>query len=159
MANNRAKRKTGSYELRRRARRRVTQALYQWQMTGDCASDIIDQFLEEQSWDMVDQEYFELLLNESIRENESISQGLIPFLDRPIEQLDYLERSVLQLAAAELMFHPDIPFRVVLDEAIDLAKRFGAAKSYRYVNAVLDKAARQWRALEAVAEVENTGDD
>ena len=150
-------RKTGSYELRRRARRRVLQALYQWQMTGDSASEIISQFVEEQSWEMVEQEYFKLLLKESIRENESITQGLMPFLDRPIEHLDCLERSVLQLASAELLYHPDIPYKVILNEAIDLAKRFGAEHSYSYVNAVLDKAARQWRAMETGVESATDG--
>ena len=144
-------RKTGSYEVRRRARRRVVQALYQWLMTGDSATDIIDQFREEQSWEHVDEAYFELLLREAISENDSITQGLAPCLDRPIEQLDYLERSVLQLASAELQCHPEIPFKVVLDEAIDIARRFGADQSHTYVNAVLDKAAKHWRASETGA--------
>ena len=142
-------RNAGSFGPRRRARRRVLQALYQWQMTGDTADEIISQFLEEQSWERVDGDYFKELLTESIAENEVISNGLKAFLDRPIEHVDCLERSVLQLAAAELLFHADIPFRVILDEAIDLARRFGAEQSHAYVNAVLDKAARQWRSEEA----------
>jgi N utilization substance protein B len=141
--------KAGSFEARRRARRRVVQALYQWQMTGDSAAEIIKQFQEEQSWDQVDSDYFELLLSESIKEDEAISEGLTPFLDRPIDQVDILQRAVLQLASAELMYHPEIPYRVVIDEAINLAKRFGSAKGHTYINAVLDKAASQWRALEA----------
>lgn len=139
---------TGSYEQRRRARRRVAQALYQWQMTAHSAAEIAEQFGQEQSWDNVDREYFELLLVESIRENEAITECLTACLDRPIAQVDCLERAVLQLATAELMYHPEIPFKVVLDEAIDLAKRFGADQSHSYVNAVLDKAAKQTRSLE-----------
>jgi N utilization substance protein B len=149
----------GSYEYRRRARRRVLQALYQWQMTGDSAAKIISQFLDEQSWERVDREYFELLLNQSINETTAITTGLQPFLDRPLEQVDCLERSILQLAAAELRYHPDLPFRVVLDEAIDLAKRFGAEQSHSYVNAVLDKAAREWRASEIPVKSAAAGDD
>jgi len=126
-------------------------------MTGDCAPDITTQFREEQSWERVDFEYFELLLSEAIREDESIKEGLAPCLDRPIEQLDCLERSVLQLASAELLCHPEIPFKVVLDEAIDLARRFGAEQSHTYVNAVLDKAARHWRSTETGAEPTTDG--
>ena len=152
-------RDAGSYQFRSRARRRVLQALYQWQIAGHSADEIIKQFLEEQSWERVDQAYFKLLLNESIREAETITRGLQAFLDRPAEQVDYLERSILQLAATELLYHTDIPYRVVLNEAIDLAKRFGAENSHCYVNAVLDKAAKQWRCEEIKAETEPAGDD
>jgi len=155
----RAERTTGSYEPRRRARRRVAQALYQWQITGDSAAELTSQFFEQQSWDRADREYFEQLLDEAIRENEKISTGLGPFLDRPLEQVDCMERSVLQLAAAELLLHPDIPYRVILDEAIDIAKRFGAEQSHSYVNAVLDKAAREWRTTEIAAEIAAGEDD
>ena len=134
-------------------------AWLQWQMTGDSAAEISSQFFEEQSWDQVDRGYFEQLLNDSIRENEKITTGLGPFLDRPIEQVDCLERSVLQLAAAELLLHPDIPYRVILNEAIDIAKRFGAEQSHSYVNAVLDKAAQEWRATEIAAETIAEEDD
>jgi len=144
--------KAHPFENRRRARRRVLQALYQWQITGYPAKTIIAQFIEEQDWTSADQDYFKQLLTEVIDNTEQFDDSLQAFLDRPLEQVDLTELAILRLAAAELIMHPEIPYRVVLDEAVDLAKRFGAEQGHGFVNGVLDPATRKWRA----SEVEST---
>ena len=133
------------FEPRRRARRRALQALYQWQLTGQEEAEIMRQFLEEQDFSNVDKSWFHLLLAGVIEHHLSLDEGLQAFLDRPIGQLDIMERLILRMSAFELQRHPEIPHSVVLDEAIDLAKRFGAEQGHSFVNGVLDKAARQWR--------------
>ena len=137
------------FESRRRARRRALQALYQWQITGQPASEILEQFRAIQDMRGVDQDYFEKLLCGVTSQQESLDGELLAFLDRPIDQLDLMERAVLRMGAYELLHCPDLPFRVVLDECVDLAHRFGSEQGHSYVNAVLDRAAREWRADEA----------
>ncbi len=136
------------FEPRRRARRRALQALYQWQLTGQDEKEIIRQFLEEQDFSNVDQDWFQELLGGVIEKHEALDEDLQPFLDRPIGQLDLMELLILRMSAFELQIHPEIPFPIVLDEAIDLARRFGAEQGHSFVNAVLDRAARQWRKAE-----------
>ncbi len=143
----------GHYEPRRRARRRALQAIYQWQMTGQEPRDILGQFLEIQDMKGVDVEHFEKLLLGVGGHSESLDQALEPFLDRPAEQLDEMERATLRIGAFELLHCPELPFRVVLDECVDLAQRFGSEQGHAYVNAVLDKAARAWREIETAGDV------
>jgi N utilization substance protein B len=138
----------GHYEPRRRARRRALQAIYQWQMTGQEPVEILRQFMEIQDMKGVDVEHFERLLRGVGALGETLDQALQPFLDRPIEQLEVMERAVLRIGAFELIHCPELPFRVVLDECVDLAHRFGSEQGHAYVNAVLDKAVREWRASE-----------
>ena len=133
---------------RKRARRRALQAIYQWQITHQDANEILRQFREMQDLSQVDEEYFERLLRCVINQNERLSDALEPFLDRPLEQLDVMERVVLMIGAWELLDCPELPYRVVLDESVDLARRFGSEQGHSYVNAVLDQAARKWRAVE-----------
>jgi N utilization substance protein B len=137
------------YEPRRRARRRALQAIYQWQMTGQDAADILRQFLDVQDMSNVDESHFETLLRGVAEKSETLDEALQDFLDRPVGQLDQMERAVLRIGAYELLFCPDLPFRVVIDECIDLANRFGSEQGHAYVNAVLDKAARTWREQES----------
>lgn len=137
--------KKGHYEPRRRARRRALQAIYQWQMTGQDASEILRQFLEIQDMSGVDVEYFEKLLRGVIGDSATLDSELQPFLDRSVEQLDEMERVALRIGAFELLKCPELPFKVVLDECVDLAHRFGSEQGHTYVNAVLDKAVKQWR--------------
>jgi N utilization substance protein B len=137
------------FEPRSRARRRVLQALYQWQITGQGAGEILSQFRAVQDMSGVDDAYFEALLRGIVAGQEGLDDALQPFLDRPIGQVDLMERVVLRIGAYELLNCPELPFRVVLDECIDLAHRFGSEQGHSYVNAVLDKAARQWRRAEA----------
>ncbi|NJR44306.1 transcription antitermination factor NusB [bacterium] len=124
------------------------QALYQWQMTGQSCRSIAQQFFEEQDMSITDVDYFNDLLTGVERELTEIDAGLEPFLDRPLAQVDPIERAILRLAGFELRSRLDVPYRVVLNEAIDLAKDFGAEGGHSYVNGVLDKAAVSWRALE-----------
>ncbi len=133
---------------RSRARRRAVQALYAWQMSGSSMAGIIDQFRHEQDMEVADLAYFEDLLNGVEREHQGIDEALGPWLDRPIDEVDPLERAVLRMAGYELKFRDDVPYRVVLNEAVEAAKRFGADFGHTYVNGVLDHAAAAWRSTE-----------
>jgi N utilization substance protein B len=137
------------FESRSRARRRALQALYQWQITGQEAGEILGQFKAVQDMSGVDEEYFETLLRGVVAGQQGLDAELEPFLDRPIGQVDLMERVVLRIGAYELLNCPELPYRVVLDECVDLAHRFGSEQGHSFVNAVLDKAARQWRSAEA----------
>lgn len=136
------------FEPRRRARRRVLQALYQWQVNNQPVAEIIRQFLEEQDFSTVDAEYFESLLTEIARSTERLDQAVAPYLDRGADKLDQMERAILRIGACELLDHPEIPYRVVLDESIDLAHRFGGEQGHTLVNSVLDKLAAECRKVE-----------
>ncbi len=140
--------KTDRFGPRKRARRRALQAIYQWQITHQGANEILRQFREIQDLSQVDEAYFEQLLRCVINEKERLIDSLQPFLDRPMDQVDVMERVVLMIGAWELLDCPEMPYRVVLDESVDLARRFGSEQGHSYVNAVLDKAAREWRADE-----------
>ena len=124
------------------------QAIYQWQITAQDPAEILGQFRIAQDLSQVDEEHFESLLLGVTADREILDEALQPFLDRPLEQVDVMERVVLGIGAWELLNCPELPFRVVLDEAVDLARRFGSEQGHSYVNAVLDKAARVWRAEE-----------
>jgi N utilization substance protein B len=136
---------------RNRARRLALQALYQWLLTGDTPGDLIAQFREDEDLKKADGAYFEELVIGCIREAEPIAATLAPWLDRPIAQLDPVERAALSIGAYELAHRLDVPFRVVITEGVDLAKTFGGEDSHKYVNAVLDRVARQLRAAECAA--------
>ena len=138
----------GRFESRRRARRRALQALYQWQLTGQEADQILSQFRAAQDMTGVDEEYFETLLCGVVSDHENLDSELKPFLDRPLEHVDLMERVVLRIGAFELLNCPQLPVPVVLDECVDLAQRFGSEQGHSFVNAVLDRAARHWRASE-----------
>ena len=138
-------REQGQFEPRRRARRRALQALYQWQMTGQVANEILTQFQAAQDMTGVDEEYFKRLLLSVSSGKKQLDMELQRFLDRPFEQLDMMEKAVLRIGAYEMLHCPELPFRVVIDECVDLAHRFGSEQGHAYVNAVLDKGAREWR--------------
>ena len=137
------------FEPRSRARRRALQAVYQWQMTGQDPRQILEQFHAAQDMSGVDEAHFETLLLGISSGCAGLDQELQPFLDRPMEQVDLMEQVVLRIGAFELLNCPESPFRVVVDECVDLAHRFGSEQGHAYVNAVLDKAAKEWRPLEA----------
>lgn len=136
---------------RSRARRRALQALYAWQMGGSHMNAVIDQFRHEQDMEVADQEYFEDLLHGVERHVEVLDEALKPYVDREVGQIDPIERAVLRLAAYELKYRLDVPYRVVINEAIEVTKRFGADHGHSYVNGVLDKLAAQLRAPEKKA--------
>lgn len=136
---------------RSRARRRALQAVYAWQMSGTSAREVIAQFAHEQEREVADLEYFEDLVRGVDKHCEELDHALAPFLDRDIEQVDPIERAVLRIAAYELRERRDVPYRVVINEAIETVKRFGAEHGHTYVNGVLDRAAVAWRAAEVQA--------
>ena len=137
--------------LRGRARRRALQAIYAWQISGGTTQQVIAQFAHEQAHEVADLEYFEDLVRGVLGERAGLDQALAPFLDRGVEEVDAIERGVLRLAGYELLHRPDVPYRVVLNEAIEIAKRFGSEHGHTYVNGVLDHASAQWRAVEVQA--------
>ena len=136
---------TSSWEPRRRARRRALQALYQREISGDPVDDIIVQFLETQNFEGVDEAYFKRLVHGVDEQGEALTEELQPLLDRPFRQLDTMERILLLLGAWHFRFDPEVPFPVVVDEAVDLSQRFVSAQTHSYVNAVLDRAAHAWK--------------
>ena len=138
-------------QARSRARRRALQAIYAWQLSGQTIAQVIDQFRAEQDMEVADLEYFEDLVRGIDRNLEQLDTELRKFLDREIAQVDPIERGVLRIATYELLHRPDVPYRVVINEAIEITKRFGADHGHTYINGVLDKAAGAWRAAEASA--------
>jgi N utilization substance protein B len=135
-------------QARSRARRRALQALYAWQLSGSSIGSVIDQFRHEQDMEVADQEYFEDLVRGVESHVAELDAGLAPFLGREVAQVDPIERAALRLGAYELKYRIDVPYRVVINEAIETTKRFGADHGHTYVNGVLDKLAGQWRATE-----------
>lgn len=133
---------------RSRARRRALQALYAWQMSGSSMKSVIDQFRHEQDMEVADLEYFEDLLRGVEQHVAELDEALKPYIDRDVEQIDPIERAALRLAAYELKHRPDVPYRVIINEAIEVTKRFGADHGHSYVNGVLDKLAAQVRGAE-----------
>ena len=133
---------------RPRPRRRALQAIYAWQVGGSRMDAVIEQFRHEQDMEVADLEYFEDLLRGVERHVEVIDDALKPYVDREVGQIDPIERAALRLAAYELKYRPDVPYRVVINEAIEVTKRFGADHGHSYVNGVLDKLASTLRSTE-----------
>ncbi len=138
-------------QKRSQSRRHAVQALYQWQMAGQDLGDITNQFLEEQDLQSFEVPYFQDLLYGVPKHLSELDQTLKPALDRAIESVDPVERAVLRLGAYELTYHLEVPYRVVINEAVDLAKVFGAEQGHKFVNGVLDKVAKNVRAAEVKA--------
>ncbi len=131
---------------RRRSRELATQGLYQWLLSASPASEIDAQIRSSvQGFDKADQAHFDALLRGVIRESVALTAQLEPCLDRPVGELSPVERAVLLVATFELTHHIEIPYRVVINEAVELAKTFGGVDGYKYVNGVLDKVALQLR--------------
>jgi len=136
---------------RSRARRRALQAIYAWQLSGNSMAKVIDEFRHEQDMEVADLEYFEDLLRGVDAHCAELDAALAPFLDRSVAQVDPIERAALRLAAYELRHRIDVPYRVVINEAIEVTKRFGADHGHTYINGVLDKFAAQTRQAEYAA--------
>ena len=133
---------------RARARRRALQALYAWQISGGEVGQVIAQFAHEQAHEIADLEYFDDLVRGVVKHRAALDEALAAYLDRTVEEVDPIERAVLRLAAYEMLHRIDVPYRVVLNEAIEIAKRFGSEHGHTFVNGVLDRAAAEWRAAE-----------
>ena len=136
---------------RSRSRRRALQAVYAMQLSGAKADDAIAQFAHEQAHEVADLEYFEDLVRGVGSHYRELDASLAPFLDRGIDEVDPIERAMLRIAAYELQHRLDVPYRVVIDEALKVVKRFGSEHGHTYVNGVLDHAAADWRAVEVKA--------
>lgn len=136
---------------KRRARRSAMQALYQWQISKNNLNDIEDQFRDDQDMSKVDLDYFHHLLHQVPGKTDELDKILMEFIDRPADEVDPIERSILWIGVFELQHQPEIPYKVVLNEAVNLAKQFGAEDGHKYVNGILDKVAKDLRELEIQA--------
>lgn len=134
--------------LRTRARRRALQALYAWQISGYPMHQVEQQFAHEQAEETADLDYFHAIIFGVEDGRAALDCELSQHVDRDIEQIDVIERAVLRIAAWELMHRIDTPYRVILNEALELAKRFGGEQGHAYVNGVLDPLAARLRAAE-----------
>ena len=141
--------RAGSGGARSRARELIIQALYQKQMTGHDAQELVKQFRDRDEYRHVDKEYFNESLPAICDQQAELESKISELTDRPPSQLDPVELAVLLLGFFELEDRQDVPYRVVIDESINLAKRFGSVDGHKYVNAVLDKAASKLRPGEA----------
>lgn len=125
---------------RRKARKLAVQAIYSWQLSHNSMTDIEAQFLTDNDTSKIDVDYFLALVRGVAGQSKSLDEAMTPYLDRPAKDLDHVERAVLRLACFELRDRLDVPYKVAINEAIELAKAFGADDSHRFVNGVLDKA-------------------
>jgi N utilization substance protein B len=140
--------KSQGARARAKARRLALQGLYQWQLSGTPAGELIAELNASQNIKDVDTEYFEALLRGVIAGSDALQALFQPNLDRPAEQVDPIERGILLIGTFELKDRIDVPYRVVLNEAMELAKGFGAEDSHKYINAVLDKTSAGLRQAE-----------
>jgi len=133
------------------ARQRAVQALYSWRLTGNDLSDIEALYITEQDMSKVDKKYFKELLHQVAKLSGECAQAIAPLLDRNVEEVDPVEWAILEIAYYELLKKINVPFRVVINESVQLAKVFGAEDSYKFINGVVDKMARQFRQVEVKA--------
>ena len=137
--------------LRHRARELAMQGIYEWRLSGKSAALIEKATRDEKSLGRYDNEFFGQLLKGAIAQHEELAAQIAPHLDRAVNELSPVEFSVLLLGAYELTRHPEVPYRVVINEAVELAKTFGGSDGHKFVNGVLDKLAAQVRATEIAA--------
>ena len=142
----------GFIARRRKARHFGLQALYQWTLSGASATDIEAEFRVDNDFQHTDGEYFSAVLRGVTADVESLEDLFSPALDRALDELDPIERNLLRLGTFELRDRIDVPYKVVISEAVALAKKFGATDSHKYVNAVLDNTARDLRKVELAQE-------
>lgn len=137
---------------RHKAREAAVQALYQWQLTEETPSDIEEHFMLDHEMSDVDVEYFDQLVQQIPLHVHELDDHILPHVDRTMDEVDPVERAILRVGVYEFEFHPEIPYKVILNEAVELAKTFGAEHGHKFVNAVLDKVALKLRAVEIKAE-------
>ena len=142
----------GLAKSRGKARRLAMQAIYQWQMTSDPIDGIIAQFDEEADKSSLDKEYFTELVQGVYDNLKTIDDALAPHMDRAVESVDPVERAIIRLACYEFSKRLDVPYKVVINEAVTLTKKFSTEQSHTFVNAVLDKVAHQIRTSETGAQ-------
>jgi N utilization substance protein B len=139
---------SASSGARTRARELLVQALYQKQIAGHECAELLEQFHEQVAYERVDQEFFDEALPHICKTQEALENTIDQLIDRPLEQLDPIELAVLLIGVYELESRIDVPYKVVINEGVNLAKRFGATDSYKYVNACLDTASQSLRSIE-----------
>lgn len=144
--------KAASTGARTRARELLLQALYQKQIAGHDSAELLTQFREQTAYKRVDQEFFDAALAEICASQSELEQAIEPLIDRPLEQLDPVELGVMLIGVYELQTRVDVPYRVVINEGVNLAKRFGALDGHKYINACLDLAAQSMRSDEVQAQ-------
>ena len=131
------------------ARRCAVQALYQWDVTGQPSTDIEANFIKNEQLSGKHRDYFVRIIENIPMRVEQIDKLLSPFLDRDIEKIDPIEHAILRVGSYELLFEADVPSRVIIDEAIDLAKTFSSENGFKFINGVIDKIAKEVRPFEA----------
>jgi transcription antitermination protein NusB len=133
---------------RHNARRYALQAMYQWQISGTPIQDIENEFLSYHIDKPLDLEYFKDLIHGVIKHQPELDLEIQPYLNRSMKEIDPVELGVLRLAVYELLKKPDVPYRVIINEALELTKKFGSIEGHKFVNGVLDKIAKKIRAVE-----------
>ena len=137
---------------RRRSREVALQGLYGWLVSGDDAGTIDAHMREQDEFDKCDAAHFDALLSGCISQSDPLEQCFAPHLDRPVAELSPVERSILMLGSYELLHCLDIPYRVAINEAVELAKVFGGTDGHKFVNGVLDRTAKDLRPAEVAAQ-------
>lgn len=137
---------------RRKARHYAVQALYQWKMASASLNQIEAEFRTDNDFNKVDGEYFHELLHNIPAQLDELDDAIAPTLtDRALHEINPVELALLRMAVYELKARIDVPYKVVINEAVSLAKKFGATESHKFINAVLDKVAEQYRGVELKA--------
>ena len=136
---------------RTRARRLALQGLYEWQVSDNKPAEIETQYLIEKQTGNVDVGYFRELIRKIPLHCEELDGHIAPLISRPLDEVDLVELAVLRLGTYELLFHPEVPYRVVINEAVELTKMFGADQGHRFVNGIMDRLAASLRSLEVKA--------
>lgn len=150
------KSRAGRRSRRYCSRELVLQGIYQWRVTGGTVAFIETQLRDTDEFQKADGKYFSNLLHHVLNNIESLEEKIQPCLDRPLKELSPVEYAILLISTCELVNFPDIPYRAVINEAIELAKSYGGSEGYKYVNGVLDKLATQLRATETGAQFKPT---
>jgi N utilization substance protein B len=130
---------------RSRARELIVQSLYQMQITAHSEAELFAQFRDRPDYQSVDQEYFDEALSAICRNKDELEESIDKLADRPLSQLDPVERGILLLGFYELKEKTDVPYKVVINESVNIAKRFGAVDGHKYINALLDRAVKKLR--------------
>ena len=133
---------------RRKARRFAMQALYEWSISQNPVHEIEARYRVENDMHKVDLDYFHELIHEIVKQSNDIDDAFMMHLDRKMHSLDHVERAILRIGTYEMLRRLDVPYKVVINEGIELAKDFGATESHKYVNGILDEVAKQHRKIE-----------
>ncbi|MCX2780830.1 transcription antitermination factor NusB [Microbulbifer thermotolerans] len=143
---------TVTASARRKARHYAMQALYQWHMAGASLNTIEAEFHADNDMSKADVPYFRDLLHGVAKNLDRVEGAFAPHLDRSVDELDPVSRALLRMSTYELLHRVDVPYKVVINEAIALAKKFGPTDAYKFINGILDKTAADLRAAEVAAD-------